>query len=231
MENRRLVFVGDIHGDFRELIWKASEQYGIKGADLLILGDFGVGFDGELKADYERAKKKMEKFDLEVYTIRGNHDDPDFFKDDDSEFIRTLKETYPKIHFLADHRIYEIGGKKIYTVGGGGSTDITMRTPGKDWWEGEYIKEIPIKELPGRVDIIVSHEAPLAFEPVASRFPETPEEQYEKILEGRRYLGTILQEVRCSDWFYGHYHTHYSGSYGEVMYRGLGIKEFYEYIK
>jgi DNA repair exonuclease SbcCD nuclease subunit len=150
----------------------------------VVLGDFGVGFDGRMKYDYGRAEKKMKEFDIEVYTIRGNHDDPDFFKDDDSEMSALLGETYPKIHFLADHRIYKIGGKDIYTIGGGGSTDIKFRTPGKDWWGGEYIVEKPIKDLPGRVDIVISHEAPLTFEPVISRFDETPEEQYQKILAG-----------------------------------------------
>ena len=228
MKNRRLFFVGDIHGEFKKLIWEATQQYKIQDADLVVLGDFGVGFDNKLKADYERAKKKMEKYGIEVYTIRGNHDNPDFFKDDDSEKSIQLKTTYPKIHFLADHRVYNIGGKEIYTVGGGGSTDIIFRTPGKNWWSGEYIEERPIKDLPGHVDIIISHEAPLTFEPIITRFEETPEEQYQKILSGRKYLEIILKEVRCKEWYYGHYHQHYSGAYGEVLYKGLGINEFYE---
>ena len=226
---RRLIFVGDIHGEFRELIWKAVERYGIKEADLVVLGDFGVGFDGQLKNDYGRALKKMEANDLVVHTIRGNHDDPSFFKDDDSEESCALRETYPRIKFMADNRIYELSGKKIYTIGGGGSTDITHRTPGKDWWSGEYIKEVPLKEIPGRVDIVISHEAPLTFEPVISRQDDTPEEQYQKILEGRKFLDVVLKECRCDHWFYGHYHTHYSGAYGDTLYRGLGISEFYEY--
>jgi DNA repair exonuclease SbcCD nuclease subunit len=227
MKNRRLFFVGDIHGEFREMIWKATQQYGLRGADLVVLGDFGIGFDGRLKYDYGRAVKKMEEYDIEVFSIRGNHDNPKYFKDD-PEMKTLLEETYPKIHFLADHRVYKIGGKDIYTIGGGGSTDIKFRTPGKTWWEGEYIEEKPVKELPGRVDIIISHEAPLTFEPVISRFEETPEEQYQKILAGRKYLETVLKEVRCEEWYYGHYHQHYSGSYGEVLYKGLAISEFYE---
>lgn len=226
MENRRLIFVGDIHGDFRKMIWKATEQYEIKGADIVVLGDFGVGFDNRLKNDYKRALKKIEKFDLEIYTIRGNHDNPDFFNGKKEE---ELLELYPKIHFLKDHTLYKIAGKDIYTVGGGGSTDISNRTPEKNWWKEEYIEEIPLKDIPKYSDIIISHEAPLSFEPVISRFPETPEEQYEKILKGRRFLEDVLKECRCKYWFYGHYHSHYSGSYGEVLYRGLEIQEFYEY--
>lgn len=226
--NRRLFFVGDIHGEFREMIWKATQQYKIRDADLIILGDFGVGFDNKLKYDYARTKNRLEKFNLEIYTIRGNHDDPKFFKDDDNDFSKELKELYPKIHFLADHRIYKIGNKEIYTIGGGGSTDISLRTPDKNWWEDEYIQEIPIKDLPSKVDIIISHEAPLTFEPVITRLSETPEDQYQKILNGRKFLETVLKEVRCDYWYYGHYHQHISGSYGEVLYKGLGINEFFE---
>ena len=55
----------------------------------------------------------------------------------------------------------------------------------------------------------------------------TPEEQYQKILAGRKYLETVLKEVRCGEWYYGHYHQHYSGSYGEVLlYKGLGLVNF-----
>ena len=223
-EKRDTYFVGDIHGEFRTLIWKATEQYKLKDVDLIVLGDFGVGFDGTLKKDYQRASEKMEKYGIQVYTIRGNHDDPAYFEEDKQE---ELKELYPRITFIPDHKIFEVNGKTIYPIGGGGSTDIIHRTPGKSWWEGEYIKEIPIKDLPGKVDIIISHEAPLSFEPILTRFPETPEEQFLKIQEGRQYLDKVLREVTCSEWYYGHYHNYYSGSYGDVMYRGLGILEFY----
>jgi hypothetical protein len=71
----------------------------------------------------------------------------------------------------------------------------------------------------------------MSFEPVIQRFPETPEEQYLKIVKGREYLDTVLKEVTCSNWYYGHYHHYYSGSYGNVRYRGLGELEFYEQPK
>ena len=224
---RDLVFVGDIHGEFRKLVWEATTRYNLKNTDLFILGDFGVGFDNRLKYDYKRCEKKLEKHEIEIYTIRGNHDDPKFFTGEMEE----LKEEFPRIHFLQDHKIVNLGDISIYPIGGGASVDITDREPGISWWEGEYIEEKPIKELPGKVDIIVSHEAPLTFEPIIRRFSETPEEQYEKILKGRTYLSSVLKEVTCKNWFYGHYHSYYSGAFGDVLYRGLGIMEFYNYYK
>ena len=224
MEERDLIFVGDIHGELRSLVWTASERYKIRNANLVVLGDFGVGFDNRIKYDYQRCKNKLEKHNLEIYAMRGNHDDPSWFTGDEK-----LKEEFPRIHFIEDHKILTLSGKTIYPIGGGGSTDISRRVEGKSWWPGEYITRKPVEELPNKVDIIISHEAPLTFEPVISRYDETPESQYLKILEGRNYLSTVLNEVTCKYWFYGHYHSHYSGSFGDILYRGLNIMEFYDF--
>ena len=224
MEIRNLIFIGDIHGELRELVWNATSKYELSNSDLVVLGDFGVGFDKGFDTLYARVAPKLEKADLHIYTLRGNHDDPSWF-DGSKEGL------YPRVSFLQDHHVYEIAGKKCYIIGGAGSTDISWRLKEKKkvWWEDEYVKELPIKDLPGKVDIILSHEAPLAFEPVISRFSETPEWQYEKILAGRTYLSQVLQEITTEYWYYGHYHNHFSGSYGQVIYRGLGIMEFYEH--
>ena len=224
--NRSLIMCGDVHGKFRELVWKVTNQYDLRNADIVVLGDFGVGFDMSIRYDYQRVEKKLDKYDIQFYVMRGNHDDPSWFTGE-----RPESSEFKRITFLQDHKVYNICGRDIYVIGGGGSTDIEMRTPGKDWWEGEYIKEIPMRDLPKKVDIIISHEAPLTFEPVLTRFPETPEEQYENILSGRDFLWSVLQETRCDYWFYGHYHRHYSGSYGNVMYRCLGELELFEVIK
>lgn len=228
---RDLYFCGDIHGDWKEFIWTLTRRYGIKNSDIVVLGDFGIGFDKTMPDLYKWAEKKLESSDLIIRTIRGNHDDPAFFTDEE-------KYSYPRLRFLEDHRVYEICGRKVYTIGGACSTDVEWRlstneslaSRGKDrrvWWEGEGV--IQNKEnLPDKVDIIISHTAPLAFLPVIQKFPETPEWQYEKILAERKYLDYILREVNSDYWFYGHYHDHYSGTYGKLLYRGLGIMELFE---
>ena len=67
-----------------------------------VIGEVGV------KMTSHSLKALMKEFDIKVYTIRGNHDDPDFFKDDDSEMSTLLGKTYPKIHFLADALVRQI---------------------------------------------------------------------------------------------------------------------------
>lgn len=227
---RPVYLCGDIHGEWREFVWTAIEKYKIRDADIIILGDFGIGFDNAMDNLYARTEKKLEEADIMVYTLRGNHDDPFFFREENS---------YPRLKFLEDGKVYTIGGQELLIMGGGNSTDISWRleenqklasrgSSKRVWWEGEDITRIPLKELPARVDVVLSHEAPLIFEPVAKRFPDTPPEQYDKILAGRKYLDEVLQRIRCNYWFYGHYHDHYSGEYAQTMYRGLGIMEFYE---
>lgn len=231
MEERDLIFCGDIHGEWKEFIWTALKKHGFRNADIVILGDFGIGFDKTMPDLYRWAEKKLEAADVTIKVIRGNHDDPSYFTNEE-------KYSYPRLRFLEDHKVYNICGRDIYTIGGANSTDIgwriatneTYASKGKDkrcWWPDEDIIR-KWEDLPNKVDIIISHSAPLSFNPVAKKWPETPEWQYEKIIEERRYLDFILRELPADYWFYGHYHDHYSGTYGDLLYRGLGIMEFFE---
>ena len=226
-EDRLLIFCGDIHGELRELVHKLIEKYKIENADVIILGDFGVGFDKSLNNTYNRIEKKLDNHDINIHTIRGNHDDPSFFIN---------PKNYPRLKFLEDHKIYNISGRKIYTIGGANSTDIEDRLKDNEvrkrkhklpcWWEDEVIEK-KYDDLPGRVDIIISHEAPLCFEPVVKR-DFLPDYQLKNIIESRKYLTYILETINTDYWFYGHYHTSYSGSYNNVVYRCLGIMELFE---
>ena len=226
-----LYFCGDVHGDYKELVWNIIKKYSIRNSAIGVLGDFGVGFDNTMDDLYKWSEKKLEDTNNVIFAIRGNHDDPEYFTDEN-------KYSYPRLRFLEDHKVYKICGREIYTIGGANSTDITYRletnqalaAKGKDkrvWWEGEGV--IPkYEDLPTKADIIISHCAPLSFSPVITRFSETPVWQYEKILEERKYLDYVLENINAKYWIYGHYHDHFSGSFGNLLYRGLGIMEIYE---
>lgn len=231
MSNRKLFLSGDIHGEWKELVWTLTVKYGITEADVVVLGDFGIGFDNSMPGLYKRTEKRLEEADIVIHALRGNHDDPEFFNGE---------HDYPRLKFLKDSTVYTFcGDKKALILGGACSTDITWRlkenqelaSKGKStrvWWPGEDIKKTPIKDLPSRVDLILSHEAPLSFDPVLIRMTETPEYQYEKIKDSRKYLEEVFNEVWCDRWYYGHYHNHYLGTTGRTSWRGLGIMEIVE---
>ena len=78
---------------------------------------------------------------------------------------------------------------------------------------------------PESADIIVSHDAPLLFEPPLMRDAHVRDDTWQKVVESRRYLDFVLRTVKPSQWFYGHYHSHYEGNFQGTHYLGLDIAE------
>ena len=233
---RHLWICGDIHGELSNFIWKAACQLKIRIADILIVGDFGAGFGRPKSMDVAYAKicSALEENDIRLYTIRGNHDDPAFFDG---------LHDYEHLRFLPDHRTIELCGKKIYPIGGAVSTDIDLVDPltrksrrmqndalirfgssKRIWWPDETPVQIT-ENLPEIADIVVSHEAPLSFAPVPLREAHVRDCTWQKVVESRRYLDFVLNKVKPSQWFYGHYHSHYEGNFQGTHYLGLDIAE------
>lgn len=244
-EERVLIFCADTHGweNFDWLVKKLTESLKLEHADCIILGDFGAGFRDNKGLEFEKALDKvydkykdcLEKRDIVIYTIRGNHDDPKYFKDD-KEFSK------PNLIFMEDYKIYNIAGRTIFPIGGSVSMDrkcfsnngtpVDYRTEGKNWWSGEEIVETNKKTWPLRVDIIISHDAPSIFDPIyikkdVSKLSDA-EADYENDIwdrcqKGRMYLSEIAKYVNADYWYFGHHHCTYTGEYKNIKYRGLGI--------
>lgn len=88
----------------------------------VLVGDFGAGFGRPKSMDvaYGKVRAALEKNNISLYTIRGNHDDPAFFDGN---------HDYERLHFLPDHHIIELCGKKIYPIGGAVSADNDFVDP------------------------------------------------------------------------------------------------------
>ncbi len=236
MRNERQLWIcGDIHGELSGLVRNAVNR-GISCADILVVGDFGAGFGRPKSMDvaYGKVRAALEKNDICIYTIRGNHDDPAFFDG---------KHDFERLHFLPDHCIIELCGKRIYPVGGAVSADIDMVDPlthksrrmineslikfgssKRVWWPDEA--PVPIVEgFPSAVDIVVSHEAPLSFDPPLVQVDYVRDVTWQKIVESRKYLDYVLSQVKPALWFYGHYHCRYEGNYQNTLYCCLDIAE------
>lgn len=222
-----LYVVGDVHGQYKELVFRITQKYKIQDANILVLGDFGIGFNKTMPDLYKWSEEKLKKNNIEIDVLRGNHDNPEYF---DGE------HDYPRLRFLKDHEVYNFADHDVYIIGGANSTDLVYtdllgrekhRIQGVDWWKEEDIIKKDKSHLPLRVDIIATHAAPLAFDPIIKRDDQTSEQQYEKILEERKYLDQVLKEVNADYWYYGHYHSSFSGSYGKLLYRCLPPLEFY----
>lgn len=231
---RLLIFTSDPHDDWRTLVWKLTQQYKIEKADVVITGDCGWYSFSKTKYYedlYRKLEPKLEKSDINLYLLRGNHDNPEVFNTENPR-------RYPRLKFIPDHKVFELHGLKIYPIGGSVSIDREWRqnynslkekvgSEKRVWWEGEKIVK-KYKDLPNRVDIIISHDCPLCFEPVITRESWMSDTIYEDALTERRYLNYVFQNVNCKYWFYGHYHTSLTSSLEGVVYKCLDIMELYE---
>lgn len=79
---KNVVVCGDIHGEFNAVIYKLCVQYQMTDTVLIIAGDCGFGFDkpGYYDNVYNRNSSRLSKANNWVVMIRGNHDDPAFFR-------------------------------------------------------------------------------------------------------------------------------------------------------
>ena len=161
-----IYITGDMHGDEERLYDR--EWFKLKKGDVLIVcGDFGYLWNGGAKEreyiDYLGSRK------FTVAFIDGTHDNLDL--------IKSCRKTYwkgGKIHRIKGNLIhlmrgetFEIEGHKIFTFGGGESTDKDMRIENGLWWKEEMPspKEMTkaakhLDEMSCQIDYIITHEPP-----------------------------------------------------------------------
>lgn len=233
LDYENLCIVGDIHGEFRELVWTITQK-GLENTAFIIAGDFGLGFykRGYYNGIYERIKNNLSKNRNCILGVRGNHDNPEYFNPESKEFFLD----YPEFKALPDYTRLYWGEREILVIGGATSIDKDWRIKEetkngrKIWWENER----PVQDLSKvnfKEDIIISHESPLCLDPVLIRDNEVDLEIYHNILEDRKYLDRILKETRPNNYYFGHYHKSFSGNWGDTLWKGLDINEIIEVQK
>lgn len=228
--------VGDIHGEIRKLVNDITYKYKLKNSIFIIAGDCGFGFESKKYYDLLYWRKTIHKRLSEnnnlILCVRGNHDDPDYFIKTSDKYINY----FPNLKFIEDYEVIEFKNIKILCIGGATSIDQIDRKEYNDkqvkcgslkrcWWENEKPIKIDLNELPSKIDVIISHEAPIQFCPLIYRDKNMSLEIYNSILDDRNYLGNIFLTLYPKYWFFGHYHRSYSDSFRQTLIRGLDIEE------
>lgn len=197
---------GDVHGDIKDLY---SRKFGhLKKDDYMVLcGDTGLLWDGS-KAE----QKNLEKIGKKKYTtllIDGAHENFDIlakYPVTDWNGGKAQVISGSLIHLMRG-QVYTIAGKKVFTFGGGESSDREMRTPHVTWWEDE----IPTKEemidgvnnldaVDRNVDYVFTHEAPSGFR----RFIDSGEYNLNAL---NVYLEAVREKTKFTKWIFGSYHV------------------------
>lgn len=230
-----IILIGDIHADFQELTSKLQARK-ISNANLIQVGDFGVGFKNpqQEQAELNELNNFLVKENNLLYVIRGNHDNPAYF---------TGWSHFSNITYLADYSVLTLDGKNILFVGGAISVDRTTRTAGVNYWTDEKFsfnaKKLAIAlEGVSQLDLVVTHTAPKAFWPFTidyfvKHYARIDASLLDELSRERNDLNSLIlsltiRNCKPKNWYYGHFHTYEEGEAREIKYRALGIMELHE---
>lgn len=199
----RVVFAGDIHGNTSHLGWLFRRAAQLKADAIIACGDFGYWphMDGGRFVD--ECNRLAESTAIPLYWVDGNHENHDLL-----DVLQACHGTDAPIEtggtcvkWIPRGCRFELFGVSFMGYGGAYSVDWDMRVPGVSWWEQELVDPDHVAALPeARVDVLVTHEAPLGKEiSYKDNIPESVT-QRELILEVQRKVRPALHVC-------GHHHT------------------------
>lgn len=246
--NNIFVMGGDIHGQFEEFVYCITVRHNLSDINIIICGDFGIGFykKNYYTTIFKKLNKRLKKNNIHIYAFRGNHDDPEYFSNE--ELKKEVLNGVSSIHLIEDYDVIKNDNHQILCVGGARSIDKchrwkwdrqTQKQVACGWWEGEMVKDKPtdfdnfIKENDVNIDIICSHSSPNFCEPLTkrgleywSKFDDTVIEDCDK---ERKMLTDIYEDLKNKHnikyWFYGHFHKSYTLISEDALFRGLNMFE------
>lgn len=216
MNARPTYLIGDLHGAltfFSKSPFDLNESF-----DMYILGDIGFGFSQCLDdVLFERCEHYVNSLGCSFYFIRGNHDDPSYWKE------KNLNQK--GITFLKDNTIVTINNKKYLAVGGGVSIDYLYRAVNKDYWENEDM--VILDEYPKDIHGILSHTGPVP--PTINKLIFKDDKFLnDKINREYDSINKLMELIKPSEWYYAHYHTHSVFNINNCKCHVLDIEEVIE---
>lgn len=206
-----LYLTGDTHGQldrFKSMV--------LVGRTILICGDFGLPWGGQLAErdtyclDWLAARRRTRFLFLD-----GNHENFDLLgilpvKEWQGGRVHELR---PNVLHLMRGEVFEIEGLTVFAFGGARSVDKDTRIPHESWWpqemptKADYENAIQnLKRVGNRVDLVVTHAAPLKFlQSEAGKKYRGFETEIRD--ETSLLLSAIQARIHYKAWFFGHYHT------------------------
>jgi hypothetical protein len=191
---------GDNHGDW-DLLFKKIDLNFIEDALLIGVGDAGIGFieNRKQKRQFESLNLRFKKRGIEYLSIRGNHDDPQYFNG--SVDLSNFK-------LIPDYSYLKINKQVFLFVGGAVSIDRFYRKLGVSYWEDEAF--CLKKNLIKKCDTLITHSCPTWVGPTDKSFlqnwsqkdPSLPE----SCLKERLEITELIEMSRPSRSYHGHMH-------------------------
>lgn len=245
----RTLYLSDIHGNFN-LINQYINQFDIKNANIIQLGDFGIGFNtlDKEKRMLEQLHIRLLKNNVFVYVLRGNHDNPNYFENNPFNFTN--------IKLMPDYTILNLEDKNILFLGGAVSVDRTSRytkaqlvgdfktlTGRECWWPNEeFVFDKDKLEKIKNIDVVVTHTCPdfcppdntNGFGPFIEKIVrDTRNEQLKKDILQERFLmkeafNILKKNNDIKNHYYGHFHKNDFVEIDGIKHRLINENELWE---
>jgi hypothetical protein len=213
-----LWLTGDIHGE--NSINRLSNKNFPEGKTLTkqdyvcILGDFGVIWNNKPDKTEKHWLKWLDERPFTCLFLDGNHENHPRLKafPQIPMFDGIVGQISKNVFHLKRGEIYNICGKKIFTMGGAASTDKEGRREGISWWPEEVPSHAEfdyglenLEKHQFKVDYILAHTAPkfIAEMYLASLGLEVWHKQSDPV---ERFLEHISKIVEFKDMYSGHWH-------------------------
>lgn len=203
-----IYITGDTHGDrIRFIENNMGDDEWTEKDYLIVCGDFGFVF---LNNDSE--KEFLDFLEKKPYTIcfcDGNHENfPAIFSYPkelwNGGYVHRIRNNV--LHLMRG-QVFQIDGKKIFTMGGAYSIDRYVRKLNFSYWKEELPNNQEyheatnnLKEHNYAVDVIISHTAPREIIRIMGMYPNA----YDMELTG--FLEWIMYQVDFKHWYFGHWH-------------------------
>ena len=246
-EAKSLVVSGDIHGDFKELVYKCCVQYGMTNTVIIVAGDCGFGFEksGYYENMYNRCRERLAKANNWLLFVRGNHDNPAYFN------LQAIK--HRRWMTLPDYSVVKACEHTILCVGGATSIDRSYRMISKHfrfrkpdepfapnvYWldEKPEFDRAKLDAINDAIDTVITHTAPSFCELSSYQGLENwtmrDEDLLADVKRERKVMDDILGFLRAKNHplrycYYGHFHQSWHCEIDGVQYNMLDCMELRE---
>lgn len=238
-----IIFTGDWHSEF-DRAYSQIKTLDLKNCDIFQVGDFGIGFEKRAKEmrRLNRLNENLKRKNINLYAIRGNHDDPTYFNGE---------VKFSNISLLKDYSVVDSYSKKILCVGGAISIDRKPNPKeimynGKSWkgrkeginyWiEEKFVLNLEALKNVKDVDIVVTHSAPNFCHPRIksgiekwAKYDDTLIQECDQERLDIQTMYNVLKETNnIEQWFYGHFHHQNVEYIEDTKFVLLDIHQFYE---
>lgn len=234
-EKVSLGFIGDIHGDFQKL-QKLIKPF--ENTVFIVVGDCGFGFSNTKEDKIRKMLKSnfnefLEKRNLYLLFIRGNHDDPRYFDEIYTENDNVLFNE--RFRLLPDYTLVSVNNVNILCVGGAVSVDRRFRKVNSSYWYHEEMIDLELYNY--KVDILcthtidkqlIQHYLPIMPDWVKISFDVDKKLSLDSNRENSICKGLLLY-YNPQMWIHGHYHVSGRSQYNNTEIISLNCNELYEY--